>query len=344
MPPPTRLEIAEPWNYVAEKPSEVIACVCEPGDVLYVPQAWWRSMWNLDDLSLGMGWEGADHGDSDWDEAMHAVADGDLQLLKSLDPQVSQEMMYLAARTGDEEVVAYLLSRLSHPSDIHWGTVAAAAAISGHQSALSLLRKGVASHGTVWHPWVLHAAVLCGQLATVEALLADGAAPKATDALTADESAPDHFIQDGIPWTPLHLACWNGHEDVVNALLKASGGSDLDFVGKETAPVPMWRPASSISAGASPLHLAALRGHPQVLQHLLDAAPELADAVDASEATPLHRAAQGGDMEVVQQLLLQGADPGAKTGDAGLTPWQVAEAHGFPGVTSSSASGGLDEH
>ena len=27
---------------------------------------------NLDDLSLGMGWEGADHGDSDWDEAMHA--------------------------------------------------------------------------------------------------------------------------------------------------------------------------------------------------------------------------------------------------------------------------------
>eukprot|EP00913_Durusdinium_trenchii_P017705 g16643.t1 len=87
-----RLEIAEPWNYVAEKPSEVIACVCEPGDVLYVPQAWWRSMWNLDDLSLGMGWEGADHGDSDWDEAMHAVADGDLQLLKSLDPQVSQEL------------------------------------------------------------------------------------------------------------------------------------------------------------------------------------------------------------------------------------------------------------
>ena len=50
------------------------------------------------------------------------------------------------------------------------------------RSALSLLRKGVASHGTVWHPWVLHAAVLCGQLATVEALLADGAAPKATDA------------------------------------------------------------------------------------------------------------------------------------------------------------------
>lgn len=74
-----------------------------------------------------------------------------------------------------------------------------------------------------------------------------------------DEWAPEHFLQEGIPWTPLHLAAWNGHGRVATLLLR---GAEPIRLGQELRRVPRWRPGSlNATAGATPLHLAALRGH-----------------------------------------------------------------------------------
>ena len=69
------------------------------------------------------------------------------------------------------------------------------------------------------------------------------------------------MCQEGIPWTPLHLAAWNGHSRVA-ALLSGAAHRLSD----EERRVPRWRPGSlPAAAAATPLHLAALRGHSEAV-------------------------------------------------------------------------------
>lgn len=328
-PPGRRPETREPWSYVPE--TEVPSVIVEPGDVIYVPENWWRSFWNLEDFNLGLGWESPDDGSGHWSDAMHAVADGDLQKLKlsEVTEAPSQEMLYLAARAGNEDVLAYLLQRADCAEDRwNFGAISAGAAISGHRSALALLQPYAQRHGT-WHSWAVHGAVSTNSLAALGAPLLPAEA-NADDAFN-DAWAPEHFLQEGIPLTPLHLAAWNGHGAAVEELLRC--GAKVNFLGQDLKRVPMWRPAMDGSAGSSPLHLAALRGHAEVMHHLLDAAGALVDARDAAEATALHRAAQGGHVQVLQQLLSAGADVALRAGQERWTSWEVAEAHGFPEVS-----------
>jgi len=38
-----------PWQLLKDPPEELFLCVVEPGEVLFVPEGWWHSTWNLED-------------------------------------------------------------------------------------------------------------------------------------------------------------------------------------------------------------------------------------------------------------------------------------------------------
>jgi len=309
--PPVR----EPWEYVRQRPEGVLCCIARPGDILYLPTDWWHATWNLDDFTVAIGWEGG--WSSDWHPGMHAVADGDLQALSAWRAaaveggggggEVTQDMLYLGTRTGHVAVLEALLewSDIASPPPF----VVAGAAIGGHVRVLELLEPSVMRHQGRWHPWVLHAAALCGQDEVAGWLLERRASVEARDGLADGEWAPPHAIQRGHPWAPLHTAAWNGHSKIVIRLLAARAQTDPSIgAGPAVIRVPQGRPPSGAGVdGATPLHLAAQRGHRAVVEALL-AARAPVNPRDARDATPLQRAAQAGHRAVADLLIAAGAD------------------------------------
>merc|ERR1712226_746687 len=123
----------------------------------------------------------------------------------------------------------------------------------------------------------------CGQESVVEWLLTRSVDVQAGDALAEPHTAPQHALQAGHAWTPLHTAVWNGHTDVIERLLAA--GARVDAVvgrGLAKARVPQGRPPAGIEGG-TPLHLAAQRGHLLVVEALLAAGSKV-NARDAHDA------------------------------------------------------------
>jgi len=100
-------------------------------------------------------------------------------------------------------------------------------------------------------------AVWAGSLALVQEALQNGADVKATDFYSR---------------TPLHLACGNGHLDVVQYLLTSHGAN--------LAAARDWR-------GWTPLHHACFRGHLGIVRLLVDNNRDSIFAKSASNNTPL---------------------------------------------------------
>jgi uncharacterized protein len=132
----------------------------------------------------------------------------------------------------------------------------------------------------------LMAALYRGHYEVVEALVAAGAevdvfAAAATGRIddlrrTADDVSVASYAYDG--WTPLHLAAFFGHLELVEYLLKAGAA-----VGA----------ASRNSMSNTPLHAAVAGRHTDVALALLKAGADPA-AVDAGGYTPLEIARQNG--------------------------------------------------
>ena len=108
--------------------------------------------------------------------------------------------------------------------------------------------------------------------------------------LARDPELVNAYAQDG--FQPLGLACYFGHFDTAEYLIKAGA--------------PVNSPARN-DLKAAPLHSAAAGGHQKIVQLLLDhhADPNLREQ---SGFTPLHAAAQNGDVEIIRALLMGGAD------------------------------------
>lgn len=123
--------------------------------------------------------------------------------------------------------------------------------------------------------------------------------------LARDPELVDAYALDG--FQPLGLACFFGHYDVAEYLLKAGAA-----------------PNSSARNGlkAAPLHSAAAGKHIRIVNLLLQhgADPNLREQ---NGFTPLHAAAQNGDVETIRALLLGGADLTLKSID-GKTAMDVA--------------------
>jgi ankyrin repeat protein len=111
-------------------------------------------------------------------------------------------------------------------------------------------------------------------------------------------------------YTPLSIAAYRGHEEVIELLLKREK-VDVNLKGGNNQ---------------TPLLCAAQRGHEAIVQLLLEKGADPA-AADEDGSTPLHLASGRGHAEVVKLLLEKGADPTAADKD-GRTPLYWASGRG----------------
>ncbi|MFP4183520.1 MAG: ankyrin repeat domain-containing protein [Halorhodospira sp.] len=135
-----------------------------------------------------------------------------------------------------------------------------------------------------------------GDLAALEAALAEGVKPTATD--RAGRSL-------------LHYGALEGDPDTAELLVDAAS-----------------EPAPRDRAGRTPLHEAAGAGNVEWLQALLSAGAD-AEAADGDGRTPLMLAARDGSEEAVEALLSAGADPDRRDGE-GATALSLAAAARYP--------------
>ena len=144
-------------------------------------------------------------------------------------------------------------------------------------------------------PLTLFEASAAGEVERVERLLVE------------DASRLNTYSGDG--WTPLHLAAFFGHANIVELLL--AQGADV------TA-------RSRNPNGNTPLH-AALAGNFKLVAGLLIGRGADVNATDAAGWQPLHLAAANNNMDAIAALIAQGADVSAANGE-GLTPLSLAQA------------------
>ncbi|XP_054643652.1 ankyrin repeat domain-containing protein 50 [Dunckerocampus dactyliophorus] len=130
---------------------------------------------------------------------------------------------------------------------------------------------------------------------------------------------PGHRDHDGM--TPLLLAAYEGHEDIVELLLDT--GADVDETAGPDGAAP-------VAAAVTPLLAAAAMGHMKTVSRLLFWGAAV-DAIDYEGRTALSLAAAQGNTEVVRALLDRGLDENHKD-DLGWTPLHAAACEGHRAV------------
>lgn len=123
--------------------------------------------------------------------------------------------------------------------------------------------------------------------------------------LARDPQLVNAYAEDG--FQPLGLACYFGHYEVAEYLIKAG------------APV---NSPSRNDLKAAPLQSAAAAGHEKIADLLLKHGAD-ANIREQGGYTPLHAAAQNGDIAVIRTLIYGGADLTARSDD-GKTPLDLA--------------------
>ena len=109
--------------------------------------------------------------------------------------------------------------------------------------------------------------------------------------LDADPALVNAYSDDG--WTPLHLASYFGHEEIVGLLLDR--GAAIDARSRSTR----------FAKENTPLHAAAANRRTRVVEILLERGADV-NARDGSGFTPLALAANGKDDLLVVMLLEKG--------------------------------------
>uniref|UniRef100_A0A672SWD4 Ankyrin repeat domain 44 n=1 Tax=Sinocyclocheilus grahami TaxID=75366 RepID=A0A672SWD4_SINGR len=189
------------------------------------------------------------------------------------------------------------------------------AVMGGHVDAVSLLLEREASVDLADHQGLtaLHLGLLCGQEECVQSLLeleasvllgdskgrtaihlaaARGHASWLSELLSiACSEPPIPPFRDNQGYTPLHWACYYGHEGCVEVLLEQRDLRHFDG-----------NPFTPLHCAVTPLHAAAFAGNVDCVQLLL-AHNASVDEVDQSGRSALIMAAEKGRVEVVEALL-----------------------------------------
>ena len=123
--------------------------------------------------------------------------------------------------------------------------------------------------------------------------------------LARDPQLVNAYAADG--FQPLGLACFFGHLDVADYLIKAGA--------------PINSPSRN-ELRAAPIHSAAAAGHANIVELLLKHKAD-PNVREQNGYTPLHAAAQNGDVEMIRTLLYGGADLALRSND-GKFPVDIA--------------------
>lgn len=185
----------------------------------------------------------------------------------------------IAAR--DEAGLRELLER--NPASAHAvngdGISAIMWALYHHERALAKLIRDQGIELTIWE------AAAYGEKRSVDRILE-------LQPRNAQDTGPDGF-------TPLHLAAYFGHADVVEQLL--AHGADANRVAENHSKV-------------TPLHSAVTGRNYGCVVALLNAGAQ-PNVVQAGGFTPLHSAAEHHDREIYDALIAAGADPSSAAED-----------------------------
>lgn len=144
------------------------------------------------------------------------------------------------------------------------------------------------------------------------------------------EAQSNTEIRDNRGWTPLMMAAFKGHDEIVDLLLQHNadvnaldlgGNSALHwaaFGGHFSCAKRLIRNHAGIDVrnnfGWTPLIQATARNHLEVVALLIDSGANLDTAADDGY-TALHKAAVSDYCEIVELLIEQGADKNARTSD-----------------------------
>lgn len=143
----------------------------------------------------------------------------------------------------------------------------------------------------------IHEAIVLGDLHEVRRNLAE------------EKELIEAFSEDG--FTPLCLAAYLGHREILDDLLRAGANPNV---------------RSKNDLDVMPLHSALANGHKEIARALLEAGADV-KAPGGGGWSPLHYAAHSNDIETAKALLDRGAEASA-TRDDGLTPIQTARDRG----------------
>ena len=194
------------------------------------------------------------------------------------------EDLFAAIKAGDIAKVAGMLERntaLANAKDGQGMSAVIVATYYGRpEVADTLISKGAKLD--------LHEASMTGRMEVVKGLVSE------------DKTKVGSLSRDG--FTPLHLAAFFGHIEVVEYLLK--NGADANAIANNPTKV-------------RPLHSAVAHRHLEISKLLVEHGADV-NARQQGGFTPLHEAAFGGSLELAGLLLDHGADIEAKT-DKGLT-------------------------
>ncbi len=158
----------------------------------------------------------------------------------------------------------------------------------------------------------------CDNLSIFEAA-ALGDDERALSILNTHPELIDATASDG--FTPLGLASFFGHADVVDLLLGMGATVNL---------------ASRNNQRVMPLHSAVAGGHLEVVRALLERSADV-NATQEGGFTPIHGAAQNGQLAMVKLLLEYGADASAASND-GKTALDFARESGSAEVVQLLSS------
>jgi hypothetical protein len=132
------------------------------------------------------------------------------------------------------------------------------------------------------------------------------------------EEYPEDLDENGRDgFTPLQLACYFGHEDIVTFLLNQ--GADVNLVAQN---------GTKIQA----VHAAAASGNLNILRQLLEHGANV-NGRQQNGFTPLHTAADNNNPNMAQLLIEFGADPNLAN-DSGQTPTDLAKTKGHEQMLS----------
>ena len=159
------------------------------------------------------------------------------------------------------------------------------------------------------HPEIAEIFVAHGAELDMWEASATGKLERVREWIREDPRLASRFGPDG--HTPLGLACFFGHREVVRFLLEHGGGLNTP---------------SRNAQKVAPIHAAVACGDGVILRALLERGADV-NVRQEGGFTPLHGAAAGGDTEALSLLLEHGADVTARTVD-GRTAADTAKERG----------------